>query len=449
MGSLPLQHPKLWSDAGPASDRFALGVSLHEMLTGKLPKKTKVGQGIDGDFGEFIRLLGSEDGNVRLNAQWPPAKPVEEHEEQPSVDETPPLMDAKPVEDTRDEVEPPLESTTTTEPVEPTSNSELVEPQPSQNDTNTETHTPAIETVIESSPEPPAEPFQSASPDSQSTSPETTQGGSMKWVALGLLAVGGITATVLSGPSENSGPSLPPISAEELEANRADIEKWTEKFQQYNIAIPDPKDSNSVLLAVTDATYLECAAEYDLNILAIQNCQEQVFVNKGDLPAGFKATAEELNRGQELFVQHCESCHGYMGTGRTKEFFPIEKTWAPNIHMIDHKDDGTAVIGEYGSGIVKSETEQFLIIRYGRGKMPANKNLTASEYVSLIRHIKSSTGQLIDFDYPKEEVLSGEEYLSIGGCTGCHSDGSLELGQHLKDCTAAKYVRVLQNAHSR
>lgn len=445
MGSLPYMAPELLlgQDAGPASDRFALGVSLHEMLTGKLPKKTKVGQDIDGDFGEFIRQLGSEDGSVRLNAQWPPAKPVEEHEEQPSVDETPPLMDAEPVEDTPDEVKPHLESTSITQPVEPTSHSEPDEPQPLIDEANIDTAVESVQESItestpESAPEPPAEPLQSESSDSPSTSPETTQGGSMKWVALGLLAVGGVAATVLSGPSENSESSLPPISAEELEANRSDIEKWTDKFQQYNIAIPDPKDSNSVLLAVTDATYLECAAEYDLNILAIQNCQEQVFVNKGDLPAGFKSTPEELNRGQELFVQHCESCHGYMGTGRTKQYEPV-KEWAPSIQMIDNKDDGTAVIGEHGSGIVKSETEQFLIIRYGRGKMPANKNLTASEYVSLIRHIKSSTGQLIDFNYPDEEVLSGEEYLTIGGCTGCHStDGSSGTGPTFKGLYGSK-----------
>ena len=31
----------LGEDAGPTSDRFALGVSLHEMLTGKLPKRPK------------------------------------------------------------------------------------------------------------------------------------------------------------------------------------------------------------------------------------------------------------------------------------------------------------------------------------------------------------------------------------------------------------------------
>ena len=74
VGSQPYMAPELFigDDANASTDRFALGVSLHEILTGKLPHKNQIGQGIDGDFGQFVRTLGDEDPKVRLQATWPP-----------------------------------------------------------------------------------------------------------------------------------------------------------------------------------------------------------------------------------------------------------------------------------------------------------------------------------------------------------------------------------------
>ncbi len=77
LGSLPYMAPELLRgiDAGPASDRFALAISLHEMITGELPRKNEVGVGITGEFGKFITELGSENTEDRMMAVWPP-KPV-------------------------------------------------------------------------------------------------------------------------------------------------------------------------------------------------------------------------------------------------------------------------------------------------------------------------------------------------------------------------------------
>ena len=74
VGSQPYMAPELFigDDANASTDRFALGVSLHEILTGKLPHKNQIGQGIDGDFGQFVRTLGDEDPKIRLQATWPP-----------------------------------------------------------------------------------------------------------------------------------------------------------------------------------------------------------------------------------------------------------------------------------------------------------------------------------------------------------------------------------------
>ena len=56
--------------AGPETDRFALGVTLHELMTGHLPDKREVGHHIDGPFGEFIRMLGAIEPSARLKANW-------------------------------------------------------------------------------------------------------------------------------------------------------------------------------------------------------------------------------------------------------------------------------------------------------------------------------------------------------------------------------------------
>ena len=74
LGSHPYMAPELLlgEDANASTDRFALSVSLHEILTGKLPHKNRIGRDIEGDFGQFIRDLGHENPQVRLQANWPP-----------------------------------------------------------------------------------------------------------------------------------------------------------------------------------------------------------------------------------------------------------------------------------------------------------------------------------------------------------------------------------------
>lgn len=100
MGSLPYMAPELLlgHDAGAASDRFALGVSLHEMLMERLPKKTQVGKGIEGDLGEFVRMLGSEDLDIRMSAVWPlvteAASEIAEVQPKETAAEPPPIREA-------------------------------------------------------------------------------------------------------------------------------------------------------------------------------------------------------------------------------------------------------------------------------------------------------------------------------------------------------------------
>ncbi len=54
-------------EPGPATDRFSLAVTLHELVTGALPKGTP-GEGIGGELGSLIRALGHEEPARRLAA---------------------------------------------------------------------------------------------------------------------------------------------------------------------------------------------------------------------------------------------------------------------------------------------------------------------------------------------------------------------------------------------
>lgn len=53
----------------PHNDRYSLGVTLHEIITGTLP--TVPGEGIDGDMGTLIKMLTSADPEERMKASWP------------------------------------------------------------------------------------------------------------------------------------------------------------------------------------------------------------------------------------------------------------------------------------------------------------------------------------------------------------------------------------------
>ena len=66
MGSLPYMAPETirGAEADKSTDRYSLAVALHELLTGKLPKK--VGHGVEGQLGDVLRRLGSSEPEERL-----------------------------------------------------------------------------------------------------------------------------------------------------------------------------------------------------------------------------------------------------------------------------------------------------------------------------------------------------------------------------------------------
>ena len=66
IGSLPYMAPELLrgQQASAASDRYSLGITLHEICTGAIPKE--VGKGIEGELGILIQQLSHQDSDKRL-----------------------------------------------------------------------------------------------------------------------------------------------------------------------------------------------------------------------------------------------------------------------------------------------------------------------------------------------------------------------------------------------
>ena len=102
-----------------------------------------------------------------------------------------------------------------------------------------------------------------------------------------------------------------------------------------------------------------------------------------------------IEEGELAFRTYCQTCHGIKGTGKTlsEDTWPLQQTGRfvgiPNIHMLD----GTK-IGAYGAGAMKSGNELYLLIRNGRGKMPAYGHAMSDEEIwSAIHYIKDLPGK--------------------------------------------------------
>jgi mono/diheme cytochrome c family protein len=98
--------------------------------------------------------------------------------------------------------------------------------------------------------------------------------------------------------------------------------------------------------------------------------------------------------GEVAFRTYCQTCHGIKGTGKTlnEDTWPLQETGRfvgiPNVHMLDG-----IKIGAYGAGAMKSQNELYLLIRNGRGKMPAYGHAMSDEEIwAAIHYIKALPG---------------------------------------------------------
>ena len=110
---------------------------------------------------------------------------------------------------------------------------------------------------------------------------------------------------------------------------------------------------------------------------------------------GEEKSAYVLETGEVAFRTYCQTCHGIKGTGKTlsEDTWPLQQTGRfvgiPNIHMLD----GTK-IGAYGAGAMKSPNELYLLIRNGRGKMPAYGHAMSDQEIwAAIHYIKDLPGK--------------------------------------------------------
>lgn len=104
-----------------------------------------------------------------------------------------------------------------------------------------------------------------------------------------------------------------------------------------------------------------------------------------------------LLQGEKAFQTYCQTCHGIKGTGKTLDgetAWPMQapNRWGPvnNLHM--------ASGGKVNAGIVeyKSTSELYLIVRNGRGRMPAYGHaMSDAEIWSAIHYAKSLPGQTL------------------------------------------------------
>ena len=109
---------------------------------------------------------------------------------------------------------------------------------------------------------------------------------------------------------------------------------------------------------------------------------------------GQEKDAYVLEQGEVAFRTYCQTCHGIKGTGKTltEDTWPLQQTGRfvgiPNIHTLDGSK-----IGAYGAGAMKSGNELYLLIRNGRGRMPAYGHAMSDEEIwSAIHYIKALPG---------------------------------------------------------
>ena len=110
---------------------------------------------------------------------------------------------------------------------------------------------------------------------------------------------------------------------------------------------------------------------------------------------GMEKDAYVVEQGEVAFRTYCQTCHGIKGTGKTlsEDTWPLQQTGRfvgiPNIHMLDGSK-----ISAYGAGMMKSSNELYLLIRNGRGKMPAYGHAMSDEEIwSAIHYIKDLGGK--------------------------------------------------------
>ena len=81
-------------------------------------------------------------------------------------------------------------------------------------------------------------------------------------------------------------------------------------------------------------------------------------------------TAQYAVNGQQLFMTHCQNCHGAKGEG-LGELYP---TLADSTSLIQHREQLPC------------------FIKYGRGDMPANSQLAPIEIAYILTYIGNSFG---------------------------------------------------------
>jgi mono/diheme cytochrome c family protein len=112
---------------------------------------------------------------------------------------------------------------------------------------------------------------------------------------------------------------------------------------------------------------------------------------------GQEKDAAVLAQGKVAFTTYCQTCHGYKGSGKTKNLdaWKLQSKFVgiPNIHILDGKNN----IAAYGAGAIKPKEELYLIIRNGRNKMPSYGHaMSEAEIWSAIHYIKSLPGTNIN-----------------------------------------------------
>jgi mono/diheme cytochrome c family protein len=141
--------------------------------------------------------------------------------------------------------------------------------------------------------------------------------------------------------------------------------------------------------------YENLSAEDQAAVDALKIIKAQSNLTIEDPYAGKEADQAVLLQGETAFTYYCQTCHGYKGTGKTRDLdpWPLQSTGRfvgiPNIYNLDKN-----TLGKFSAGAMKSKEELYLIIRNGRNRMPSYGHaMSENEIWSAIHYIKSLSGQ--------------------------------------------------------
>ncbi len=152
---------------------------------------------------------------------------------------------------------------------------------------------------------------------------------------------------------------------------------------------------------------------------------EQPGAQPGGQPGGQPANpgADPAERGAALYAQYCSVCHGPTG-------------------------EGTNISPES----IQSATEMTMVVRFGRGAMPANAVLTDDDILA----IEAFLAALLEgpppqppADAPPPAPLSGRDYyaLQCSACHGANAEGTA-LGPQMRNPSVPYATWVIRNGRS-